>query len=212
VAVIDSGIHAAHPHVNRAVGGVAIAPDGAEGGDLVDRLGHGTAVTAAILERAPAVELVAVKVFDRSLRATAAQLVAAVEWCASRVRLANLSLGTANAAHEPLLREALERATAAGLIVVAARPDEQWLPGALPGVIGVELDWTCPRDEVWVQDDGAVRASGLPRPLPGVPEERNLKGASFAVAAVTGFVARLLEAHPHARTADHVLGLVRAAG
>jgi hypothetical protein len=40
---------------------------------------------------------------------------------------------------------------------------------------------------------GAVfRAAGYPRPIPGVPPERNLKGLSFAVANVTGVVARLL--------------------
>ena len=33
-------------------------------------------------------------------------------------------------------------------------------------------------------------ASGFPRPLPGVPVARNLSGISFAVANMTGFVAR----------------------
>ena len=36
------------------------------------------------------------------------------------------------------------------------------------------------------------RASGFPRPVPGVPPERNLKGISFAVANVTGVLAREL--------------------
>jgi hypothetical protein len=30
----------------------------------------------------------------------------------------------------------------------------------------------------------------LPRPIPGVPVERNLSGLSFAVANATGFLAR----------------------
>jgi hypothetical protein len=33
-----------------------------------------------------------------------------------------------------------------------------------------------------------VRASGYPRPIPGVPPERNLKGISFAVANATGLL------------------------
>ena len=37
-------------------------------------------------------------------------------------------------------------------------------------------------------------ASGYPRSLPGVPRERNLHGISFAVANMTGFVARVSEA------------------
>jgi hypothetical protein len=35
----------------------------------------------------------------------------------------------------------------------------------------------------------AMRASGYPRPIPGVPAERNLKGLSFAVANATGLLA-----------------------
>jgi hypothetical protein len=38
-----------------------------------------------------------------------------------------------------------------------------------------------------------VRASGFPRPIPGVPPERNLKGLSFAVANATGLLAVALE-------------------
>lgn len=37
-----------------------------------------------------------------------------------------------------------------------------------------------------------ARASGYPRPIPGVPPERNLKGISFAVANVTGVLARAM--------------------
>jgi len=36
-------------------------------------------------------------------------------------------------------------------------------------------------------------ASGYARPIPGVPPERNLNGISFAVANMTGFVARACE-------------------
>ena len=36
-------------------------------------------------------------------------------------------------------------------------------------------------------------ASGYPRPLPGVPPARNLNGISFAVANMSGFVARACE-------------------
>jgi subtilisin family serine protease len=57
VAVIDSGVHPAHDHIaaDRLGPGVIVLPDGAvvEGEDVwLDRLGHGTAVTAAIQEKA----------------------------------------------------------------------------------------------------------------------------------------------------------------
>ncbi|MBI3490713.1 MAG: S8 family serine peptidase, partial [Acidobacteria bacterium] len=109
VAVIDSGVHAAHPHVGSVAGGVAIDDDGREHEDYVDRLGHGTAVAAAIKEKAPDAELYAVKVFDRSLSTNIATLVAAIDWSARHgMHLVNLSLGTARAEHERVLRDAVE--------------------------------------------------------------------------------------------------------
>lgn len=199
IAIIDSGVHASHPHVGSVAGGIAIGEDGREQPDYVDRLGHGTAVTAAIKEKAPDAELYAVKVFDRMLSTNVATLVHAVDWATrSGMHLVNLSLGTAKQEHEQILREAVERAAARGMLIVAARDDEgvRWLPGSLPGVVPVQLDWDCPRDRYRVVDiDGVTvfRASGLPRGIPGVPPARNLNGISFAVANMTGFVARALE-------------------
>ena len=198
VAVIDSGVHATHPHVGGVSGGVAFDTDGREHEDVVDRLGHGTAVAAAIREKAPEAEILAVKVFDRSLSATGTALVRAIEWAAAHsAALVNLSLGTTNQHHRAALAEAVARASAAGAIVVAAAPEPSacWLPGALPGVVAVEVDWDCPRDACRVSADGLrLRASGYPRPIPGVSPERNLKGLSFAVANVTGLLALALDA------------------
>ena len=42
----------------------------------------------------------------------------------------------------------------------------------------------------------ALMASGYPRPIPGIPNERNLQGISFAVANMSGFAARALEGLP----------------
>ncbi|MBZ5560403.1 MAG: S8 family serine peptidase [Acidobacteriia bacterium] len=199
IAVVDSGVHAAHPHVGSVAGGVAIDEDGREHDDYVDRLGHGTAVAAAIKDKAPDAEIYAVKVFDRSLSTRLTTLVAAIEWAARHgMHLVNLSLGTARAEHERALDEAVRRAASQGLVIVAAAEDEgvRWLPGSLPGVIGVQLDVTCPRDEyraVGVNGSTVFRASGFPREIPGVPPERNLNGISFAVANMTGFVARARE-------------------
>jgi hypothetical protein len=204
VAVVDSGMHAAHPHVGGAVAeGVGFDAEGRMGGDTVDRLGHGTAVAAAIREKAPEAELLAVKVFDRSLSTTGRALVEAIRWAAgARAALVNLSLGTANPDHEAALSAAVREATALGAIVLAAAPDGQvrWLPGALPGVAAVALDWDCPRDRCHVSDAPggglSLRASGFPRPIPGVPPERNEKGRSFAVANATGRLALAIEGRP----------------
>ena len=199
IAVIDSGVHAAHPHVGTVAGGVAIDEDGREHDDYVDRLGHGTAVAAAIREKAPDAELYAVKVFDRSLSTRLATLVAAIDWSARHgMHLVNLSLGTARVEHAEALRDAVARAAARGAVIVAAAEDEgvQWLPGSLPGVIAVQLDAGCPRHQyrvTGVNGSAVFRASGFPRDIPGVPPERNLNGISFAVANMSGFAARARE-------------------
>src|SRR5262249_28583398 len=100
VAVVDSGISASHPHVARVDGGVEVCADGTLGSDTVDRLGHGTAVAAAIREKAPATELFAVKVFDRALATQASRLQRALEWASgSGIHLVNLSLGTRDPSH-----------------------------------------------------------------------------------------------------------------
>lgn len=203
VAVIDSGVHAAHPHVNGVTGGIGIDSDGHELDDFVDRLGHGTAVTAVIREKAPAAEILSIKVFDRELAATGTALVAACEWALRQgADVVNLSLGTVNTDHEAPLAGVVRKLHAARAVVVAAGPHEgaRWLPGSLPGVCRVVLDWSLSRDECQVAmgEDGEleIRASGFPRPIPGVPPEKNLKGLSFAVANATGLIANLLVREP----------------
>lgn len=201
IAVIDSGIFPGHPHIDaaRIIGGCAVGRDGSIDTDsaaMIDRLGHGTAVAAAIQEKARQADYLAVRVFQDGLRASAAALVAAIDWSvAAGADIINLSLGTANAAHAPLLAAAAERAAQTGSILLAARETadgEPCWPGALPGVIGVGLDWECPRSSYRAETRGGhpgFLAPGYPRPIPGVPERRNLHGISFAVANMTGFAA-----------------------
>ena len=48
IVIVDSGVHPSHPHVGGVAGGVSVSASGELGTDYLDRLGHGTAVTAAI--------------------------------------------------------------------------------------------------------------------------------------------------------------------
>jgi hypothetical protein len=208
VAVVDSGIHAGHPHVAGIAGGVSIADGPEPGDDTADRIGHGTAVAAVIREKAPNAELYAVKVFDRTLATTAVRIVRAIRWAADAgAHVINLSLGTPRRDHELPLAAAVRYAAERGAVIVAAEESDgiRWLPGSLPGVIAVRLDWECPRDwfRVMVRPEGPrFLASGFPRPIPGVPPEANLKGISFAVANIAGFAARAREVAPLATAAD----------
>lgn len=201
VAVIDSGVHPTHPHIlaERLEPGVAVDRGG---GVLVaeeatiDRLGHGTAVVAAIQEKAPDALCIPVRVFHDGLRASATALAAAIRWSiAARVDAINLSLGTVNPAHRALLQAVADEAFEAGISVIAAREagGQPCYPGSLERAIGVGLDWDCPRNGCLV-DAGGLFASGQPRPIPGVAPRRNLYGISFAVANLTGIAARALPA------------------
>jgi subtilisin family serine protease len=200
IVIVDSGVHESHPHVGGVAGGVGVAPTGSLSDDYLDRLGHGTAVTAAIREKAPAAEILVARVFDRRLDTTVEALVSAIRWgVAQQAQLVNLSLGTANARHAEVLQSTVREAMAAGVWVVAAGEQDatRWLPGSLDDAVSVTLDWTMPRDAcVIVPRPGglpAVRASGFPRPIPGVPPARNLRGLSFAVANATGLLALALQ-------------------
>jgi len=197
IVVLDSGVHASHPHIAHLVArGICIGADGVTGDDWRDHLGHGTAVTAAILEKAPAADVLVGRVFDRQLATTVDALAAGIDWAISeRADLINLSLGTDRPEHAPRLSAAVAAAIDAGATIVAAGHDgpQAWLPGTLAGALGVTLDWSLSRHEVAVSDAGAVRASGYPRPIPGLAVERNLRGLSFAVANATGVLALLCE-------------------
>ena len=202
VAVVDSGVNRKHPHIPSVFGGVAIDADGRQHPDYLDRLGHGTAVAATIVEKAPDIELYAVKVFEKELATGGDALVAAMDWAIEhQMQVINLSLGTSNPELEVQLQAVVERAISQNSIVVSAIEEggTRWFPGSLSGVVRVALDWDCPRNEyrsVMASDGQTVfRASGFARPIPGVPLDRNLKGISFAVANLTGYLARVVEHH-----------------
>lgn len=208
VAIVDSGVHAAHPHVGGVAGGLSILEDGSVDGDFIDRLGHGTAVAAVIHEKAPDAEVFAIKVFQRSLTTDVATLVRAIdEACTWGADVINLSLGTTEPERRHDLAAAVGRARRRGAFVVSAvgDPGLEWLPGALDEVVPVRLDWQCDRSAYRVVSKNGrscIAASGYPREIPGIPREHNLKGVSFAVANASGFVARALEASRCGTPAD----------
>ena len=74
------------------------------------------------------------------------------------------------------------------------------------------LDPACDRHELAVvlhetPPRAGFASSGYPRPIVGVPVERNLSGISFAVANAVGFLSRLLERDDRVR---NVRDLARA--
>jgi hypothetical protein len=190
VAVVDSGINPDHPHVGEVRGGIFIHPDG-ESADYTDRIGHGTAVAGAIREKSPAAELYAVRIFDQRLTASIDILMRGLGWClANGIQVVNLSVGTANERHRARLLDFVSRACLREMFIVSA---SGMLPGMIEGAIGVDADPECDRETCRFRD-GVFLASPYPRAIPGVPPQFNLNGTSFAIANVTGLLARILEA------------------
>jgi subtilisin family serine protease len=177
IAVIDSGVNPRHPHITSLAGGVSIGRPG----PFTDTLGHGTAVMAAIQEKAPDHEYYVVKLFHDELRATTGELLEALQWTIdNKMDLVNLSLGTRKAFALP---DGTPRLVAAHNI-----EGELQYPGCLNGVTGVALDWEIDRN-AYRYENGVYYTSGYPRPIPNVPQRRNLNGISFAVANITGQIA-----------------------
>lgn len=201
VAIIDSGVNPVHPHVGPVAGGVFIGPSG-QSPLYLDYLGHGTAVAGAIREKAADALLYAVKVFDRALSTRSEIILQAIEWCLAReMQVINLSLGTLSQNDHARFQELVARAARSGVVLVAAHEanGQAVLPGCLPTTMAVGLSSDCPRDSyrcVTTSSRTLFSASGYPRKIPGVPQERNLNGISFAVANMTGFVARARQANP----------------
>lgn len=185
VAIIDSGVHPTHPHVRDIVAGRSFVP-GEPPEQYLDYLGHGTAVAGAVCEKGAPLRLYIAKVFQRQLVTSIDVLLAALDWSlAQPISLINLSLATSNPAHRPAFEARAARAAALGIRIVSPLTG---LPGELPGVIGVSLNDAIPR----LERSPDFAACGWPRPIPGRPPHQNLYGISFAVANVTGCLAREL--------------------
>ncbi len=210
VALIDSGINPTHSHVKRVSGGISLILDGTGkiswGTDYQDRIGHGTALAGIFRKKAPDVDLYAVKIFDRILKTQIDVLKKAIEWALQvDMKIINLSLGTSNPDHETSLRALCDEAASQKVLIVASGFPGQKAsyPAVFPTVIGVAGDERCDWDSYFYVEDHPIpfRAHPQPRPIPGIPQERNFKGHSFASAHMGALIACIVEKYP---TADYL--------
>ncbi|MGN9893218.1 type VII secretion-associated serine protease mycosin [Micromonospora sp. L31] len=153
VAVIDSGVDAAHPDLaGQVLPGIdLVSPAGA---DEPDPVGHGTTVASLIAGRnddrkgvaglAPGARILPVRVLDDENRYDDAMIVAkGVRWAVDNgARVINLSLG--GSGDSPALAAALDYAFARDVVVVACTGNlatssspKVWYPAREPGVIAV---------------------------------------------------------------------------
>lgn len=205
IAVIDSGINPWHSHVGEVAGGLSFHPD--EEGRIAltasfsDTLGHGTAVAGLIREGAPLSRIHALKIFHGELKASVPVLLSALEWAVREdIKLIHLSLGTAAERWKDRLETLCTEACNRGIVILAAARSAGDLifPSALPPVIGVYNSPGCGASDLVHHPGSPIEfgACGRARSIPGVPDNVNFSGSSFAVARVTGMVAGLLAGNP----------------
>jgi subtilisin len=126
VCIIDSGIESEHPALaGRVRERVAVElrdgdPDvvADEAGDL---FGHGTACGGLIVDLAPEVEIVSIRVLGSDLKGKGAAFLAALEWAIDHgVDVINLSLSSKSEALYADFHDVVDRAYFAGITIVGA--------------------------------------------------------------------------------------------
>jgi len=226
IAVIDSGVvsHPGLPEISRSIAIVPFPQDPAATHP------HGTAMASLISGTdpnapgvSPAATLISIRVIDESRQtdafAVAAGIIAAID---EGAQLMNLSLGTEE--DNPLIRDAVSLAQAAGIIIVAASGnsvrEHAAYPANYPGVIsvgaidarGMQLEFSNYGDQLSLTAPGY----NINAAAPGGTIIR-ASGTSASTALVTGAIAAVMSDGTGAsvsaqKAADIVLGHTDEAG
>ncbi|MDM4721291.1 type VII secretion-associated serine protease mycosin [Micromonospora sp. WMMA1363] len=232
VAVVDSGVDAAHPDLAGQVlpGLDLVAPAGSTVDP--DPVGHGTTVAGLIAGRnddsrgvvglAPGARILPVRVLDAENRYDDALIVAkGVRWAVDNgARVINLSLG--GRSDSPALAAALDYAFARDVVVVActgnvatSTDSKVWYPAREPGVVavsGLERD----SENLW---SGAITGhqTVLTAPATGLVGARpregywRVQGTSFAAPLVAATAALVRSRYPQMSAGDVVNRLMATA-
>lgn len=220
IALIDSGINPGHHHVRWVEGGLGFTP-GPEGKvvtgpDFSDKIGHGTAIAGIIREKTLNARLYALKIFHGNLYAPASLLLASLKWAVLRnIKIIHLSLGTEEKKYKSELEALCRTAFSKDIVIVAAArsANDRVFPSVFKMVIGVYWNQECNPSDLIYHPNNTIEfgAYGYPRPLPGLPQERNFHGHSFAAARVTARAAQLLEKHSDYTVSDLKVALSETA-
>ena len=209
VAVVDSGVDAAHPAVGGVHRAVAMRRDPDTGeittteGPHEDLFGHGTACAAIIRRAAPDAALWSVRVLGSKLTGKGMVFAAGLRWAIVQgARVVNLSLSTGREDYCGLFHQIADEAAFAGVVLVCAVNNvlAPTYPAQFSSVISVAAHDG--RDPFGLDANPAPPAEfgapGIDIDVPWLSGSTiTATGNSFAAAHVTGLVARLLSKHPH---------------
>jgi subtilisin len=211
VAVVDSGVDAAHPAVGAVDRAVALHRDPQTEqvvsieGPHDDLYGHGTACAGIIRYVAPDAAIWSVRVLGSKLTGKGFVFAAGIRWAiAQGARVVNLSLSTGREDYFGLFHQIADEAAFAGVVLVCATNNvpAPTYPAQFSSVIsvaahdgqdpfGLDANPTPPAD---------FGAPGIDIQVPWLSGSTIVStGNSFAAAHVSGLVARLLSKHPHLR-------------
>lgn len=213
IAVIDSGIEAAHPRLANLELLDSVGFEEHEGrvrtieGGGHDTYGHGTAVAGIIHEVAPRAAIGSFRVIDARSASRSHLICAGVREAMARgYRVLNCSFGCRGQAKFILPhKEWADEAWLRGAHVVAAcsnsdSSETEW-PSHFASVIGVDLAET-DSEELFFRHDHLVSYSARGENVPvawiggGIQYQT---GTSFAAPRVTGLIARILSVFPEVR-------------
>jgi subtilisin family serine protease len=208
VAVVDSGVDAAHPAVGPVDRAVALRWDpGTEEittaeGPHEDLFGHGTACAGIIRRAAPDVSIWSVRVLGSKLTGKGVVFAAGLRWAITQgARVVNLSLSTGREDYFGLFHQIADEAAFAGVVLVCAANNvpAPTYPAQFSSVISVAAhDGTDPFGlDANPAPPADFGAPGIDIPVLWLSGSTIVAtGNSFAAAHVTGLVARLLSKHP----------------
>ena len=208
VAVVDSGIDAAHPAVGSVERAVALRWDSETSqvitaeGPHDDLFGHGTACAGIIRRAAPDAALWSVRVLGSKLTGKGLVFAAGLRWAIKEgARVVNLSLSTGREDYFGLFHEIADEAAFAGVILVCATNNvpAPTYPAQFSSVISVAAHDG--QDPFGIDANPApptdFGAPGIDVRVPWLSGSTIVTtGNSFAAPHVTGLVARLLSKHP----------------
>ena len=216
VAVIDSGIDAAHPDLTGKVRRAAVIDEPSEKhfvcreiavAECSDAFGHGTGVAGIIASLAPEVELISVRILDAYNRASGEALLTALEWTLQQnVDVVNLSLTTSRKAIIQPLFELCEQAYRQETLLVSSKRNfgDIGCPAMFSSVISIDNDtqfeqpWQLrylPQNVI----EFAARGMNVSTSAPGGGYQLQT-GTSFACPHVSGICALLRELYPRANS------------